>query len=449
MKARQYATLLSAVLLTNPAHAQEAPDKAFGLTVGPSFFALPDLETGTVTDGEGSFSPAVDGNGMGANVGLSAGISIGKVGNFDAGIGLSGFATIGKSRNTALQSFAGPGILTIGGYTTPGNADIALTTDSAAGNSAASANIIHANPQGGGEVISVANPLNPAGTVNNYGVSVASGDNSFGLAGVVTQQGAVNGAAAYGAVAATDGGVFFGAGDLTGLSVTTDVTRHLIYSGADLTVAMSNSSGAMSLQGYVGPSYRLLNQAIRSTTTIDIPGAGPSATTFPFYAMERDETLTSHYFGGVIGLTLSQPVSNEVTFSLGLEGGAYYVRDSYEGRESYSISGGSLAAVPLTTVNNATGIDLEADGMAWSAKMSPSITVALAPNRQLTFGGSVDYLSRVATITRDGAVGSSTNSYAGSDDGALSYNAPSQTSNTLSFAPMWSFTPTVSFTGQF
>jgi hypothetical protein len=243
--------------------------------------------------------------------------------------------------------------------------------------------------------------------------------------------------------------VFFGAGDLTGLAVSTSVDRHLIYSGVDMTLAMSTSAGAMALQGYVGPSYRLLHQSINITTTLDLPEAAPSATSFPLYSMLREETLNSHYWGGVLGFTLSQPVSDTVTFSLGLEGGAYYVRDSYEGQESYSVSGGTLAAVPMTTVNNANGIDLEADGLAWSGKVSPSMTVALAPNRQLTFGGTLDYLSRVATVTRDGSVATATSSYAGTDDGALTYNGASQTANSLSFGSMWSFTPTVSITGQF
>jgi hypothetical protein len=449
MKAQYYAALLSAVLLTTSATAQDASSKAIGFTVGPSFFALPDFDAGIVSAGEGLFSPKVDGGGAGFNVGLSGGMSLGKIAGLDAGLGLSTFATVGKSSSTIIDRFSGPGVVVVSGYTTPGGAAINLVTNSAPGNSSASANIDHTNPQGGGEEINVNNPLNPAGTVNNYGASTASGGNSFALVGVVTQQGGINGAGAYGAVAATDGGVFFGAGDLTGLTVTTDVRRNMIYSGADLTFAMATSSGDMSLQGYVGSSYRLLNQSVRTTTTIDIPEASPSATFFPLYSMERDETLTSHYFGGVVGFNVSKPVSNDLTFSLGVEGGAYYTRDSYEGREGYSISDGSLATVPLTNVYNANGIDLDTDGFAWSAKVSPSVTIALAPNQQLTFGGSVDYLSRVATLTRNGSVGTSLNSYAGTDDGALTYNGSSQTTNTLSFAPMWSFTPTVSFTAQF
>jgi hypothetical protein len=126
----------------------------------------------------------------------------------------------------------------------------------------------------------------------------------------------------------------------------------------------------------------------------------------------------------------------------------YYTQDSFKGREHYTIEGGS-PSVTSTTVNNVNGIDMQDHGIAWSARIAPSVTVALASNRQLTFGGAVDYLSRVASVTRDGSVAVATNTYAGTDDGSLSYNAASQTVNKLAFAPMWSFTPTVSFTGQF
>lgn len=448
MKAQFYASLLAAAVLTTSASAQETPGRALGLTLGPNFFVLPDIDTGVVARGQGNFSPRVAGGGIGATLGLSGGLSIGKIGAFDAGIGLSGFGTFGASGNTVVDRFSGPGVVVIGGYTTPGNATIGLTTNSAPGNSAASANVNHTNPQGGGEVIAVNNPVNAGGTVNNYGATIAAGSNSFGLAGVVTQQGAANTAAAYGAVAATDGGLFVGAGDLTGLTVTTGVNRSTIYTGADLTIALANVSGPVSVTGYAGPSYRFLNQSVQTTTTVDIPEASPSATVFPLYSMRRDETLRSNYFGGVVGLSISKPVSDTVVVSLGVEGGAYYVRESYQGRESYSISGGAVAPVPLTTVYNANGVNLESDGIAWSAKISPAVTVALAPNRQLTFGGSLDYLSRVATVSRDGSVGM-TSSYAGTDDGTLTYNAPSQTVNTLSYGPMWSFAPTVSLTGQF
>ena len=449
MNIKLYALLLATSLASTATLAQEASTRSYGLTFGPSFFSLPDMDTGVVSTAPGNFPSSVGGRGVGANFGLSGGIGIGSFGGFDAAIGLSGFATVGLSSSSVVNTFTGPGVVTIAGYTTPGNANIALATNSVPGNSSASAVITHTNPQGGGELINVNNPVNAGGVVNDYGASIAAGSNSFALGGVVTQQGAVNSAAAYAAVAASDGGIFFAAGDLTGLAVTTSVARSVIYTGADLSVAMSTNTGDMAIQGYAGPSYRLLSQSSKTTISVDIPEASPSATTFPTYSMIRDEQLTSNYFGGIVGLNLSKPISDAMIFSLGVEGGVYYVHDSLEGHESYTIAGGALSSVPLTTVRNANGISMASDGLAWSAKVSPSITVALASNRQLTFSGAVDYLSRVPTVTRDGSVATATNTYAGTDDGTLNYNAPSQTAHSLSFGPMWSFTPTVSFTGQF
>ncbi|MDB5530587.1 MAG: hypothetical protein JWR51_3690 [Devosia sp.] len=445
MSVKLYAVLLSASLASTAVFAQDAPASAFGATLGATFFTMPHIDKGIAFGAPGATSSSVGGGGIGATFGLSGGLSVGKFGAYDAAVGLSGFTTIGQSNSTVVDTFTGPGTVTIGGYTTPANANVVLTTNSVPGNSAASAVITHTNPQGGVNNVN----LNVAGNVNSYGASVAAGANSFALGGVVTQQGAVNSAAAYAAVAASDGGVFFAAGDLTGLAVTTNVRRSVIYTGADLSVAMSTNTGGMAIQGYAGPSYRLLDQSSKTTISVDIPEASPTATTFPTYSMARDEQLTSNYFGGVVGLNISKPIADDMTFSLGVEGGVYYVHDNMEGRESYSIAGGAPTSVPLTTVNNANGIGMEADGVAWSAKISPSITVALASNRQLTFGGAVDYLSRVASVTRDGSVASATNTYAGTDDGTLNYNGSSQTAHALSFAPMWSFTPTVSYTGQF
>jgi hypothetical protein len=367
----------------------------------------------------------------------------------DASIGLSGFTDFGSASSTVVDEFSGPGSVSIGGYTTPGNSNIGLTTNSGPGNSAASASITHVNPQGGGEVININSPVNPGGAVNDYAASVASGGNSFAYGAVVTQQGAASTAAAYAAVAASDGGVFLGAGDLTGLKVTTNVTRSVAYVGSDLTLAMSGETGTMSLQGYVGPSYRMMGQSITTKTSVDIPEASPTATSFPTFAMIRDERLTSHYVGGVLGLNLAQPLSDTMTLSLGAEGGLYSTFDSLKGSEKYTIDGGSPTVATSTTVDNANGVDQQTNGLAWSAHVAPSVTIAVARNRQVMFGGAIDYLSRVATVTRDGAVSVASNTYAGTDDGSQTYNSATSTVTRLAFGPMWSFTPTFSYTGQF
>jgi hypothetical protein len=450
MRAGIYAALLSTALISSTANAQEAPkDKSLGLTVGASYFTLPDIQTGVSSSGAGSFSPNANGIGLRGSFGLSGGTSIGQVGAANVSIGLSGFADFGSASSTAVDEFSGPGAVSIGGYTTPGNATIGLTTTSGPGNSAASASITHANPQGGGEVITVDSPTNPGGVVNDYAASVASGGNSFGYGAVVTQQGAANTAAAYAAVAASDGGVFFGTGDLTGLKVTTNVTRSVAYVGSDLTLAMSGDTGTMSLQGYAGPSYRMMSQAITTNTSVDIPEASPTTTSFPRFGMIRDERLVSHYIGGVVGFNLAEPLNDTTTLSLGAEGGLYSTLDSLNGSEKYTIDGGSPTPAASTTVNNASGVDQQANGLAWSAHVAPSVTIAVARNRQVMFGGAIDYLSRVATVTRDGTVSVAANTYAGTDDGSQTYNSATNTVTRLAFGPMWSFTPTFSFTGQF
>lgn len=368
------------------------------------------------------------------------------MGGFDVGVGLSGFGTFASSGTRLRGSFTGPGTISIGGYTTPSNANVTLTTSAAPGTSSANSAITHTNPQGGGEVLTV-NTVNVGSATNDFGSNIASGDNSFVLGATATNQGAVNSAAAYGAVAASDGGIFLGAGDLTGLTVTTDVSREFVFGGLDATVASSTNVNAMAVQAYAGPSYKFVGQSANTKISVDIPEVAPSAATFPTYSMDRTEALFASYFGGVVGGSLSTPIAENLIFSLGLEGGAYYVRETMRGDESYSIGGGAVTPVPLTTVTNANGIELSNDGVAWSARVSPSITMAMSPRRQLSIGASVDYLSRVATMSRSAAE-TATNTYAGTSDGTLAYNAPSQT-NGLTFAPMWSITPTISFTGQF
>ncbi|QQR38659.1 hypothetical protein JI748_12915 [Devosia rhizoryzae] len=426
--------------------AQDGQSRALGVTFGPSFFAAPDLATGVQSTGTGTFSPKTSGFGAGLNYGVSGGMSVGRAGNFDVGVGLSGFLTFGSSNNRVVDSFSGPGTVNISGYTTPANASINLSTNVIPGTSTATSDIDHTNPQGGREDVTVTD-TNIGGADNIGTVTTAGGANSFALNAVATGQGTVNSAAAYGAVAATDGGIFLGAGDLTGLSITTDVSRGFVFTGLDATVAFSTSVNAMAVQAYAGPSYKFIGQSSNTRISVDIPEIAPSATVFPTYSMERTEALFASYFGGVVGGSMSAPIADNLIFSLGLEGGAYYVRETMRGNESYSVAGG-VTPVPLTTVNNANGVDFSADGLAWSARISPSVTMALSPRTQLTLGASVDYLSRVATMSRRAAATTSTYAGTGNGNGTLAYNNAAQT-NGLTFAPMWSITPTVSFTGQF
>jgi hypothetical protein len=349
---------------------------------------------------------------------------------------------IGTANATALDRFSGSGVVAIGGYATPGGANLALVTASAPGNSTASASITHNTPSGGTETTNVIAAISNGAA--DASATTSSGDDSFSFGAVGVAQDAAQAAAAFGAIAASAGGVFLGAGDLTGLQISTEIKRNIVFTGADLTYALAGSNAELSFQGYAGPSYRLLSQDLETTTTVDIAETNSSAVNLPQFAMIRDEDLVSHYFGGVAGLNVSRALSDRVSFALGLEGGLYYTMDSLESQESYTIGG----AVPLRVASN-KGLRLDAEGIAWSARLAPSLTIALAPNRQLTLGGTLDYLSRAATVTRGSAAAIASNSYAGGDDGAMNYNGEMSTSHALAFGPMWSFGPTVSLTGQF
>lgn len=424
---------------------------SLGATGGFAMFNLPDMPTGVYSTGAGTFDTNVDGFGAGATFGLSGSIGLDDIGDLDAAIGLSAFASIGHITSTAVDTFTGPGVVVIPGYTTPGTSSIVLTTSSGVGNSAGRSQVGDTNPQGGVVAIDVNQPVNGAGTVNVYGVTIAPGGNSFGYGAVVTQQGATDASAAYGAVAATDGGIFIGAGDLSGLTITTSVGQDVLYTGADVTLALSRpADDGLLLSGYAGPSYRLLAQRNTSTISVNIPEALPSTTVFPTYSMQRVEDLVSHYLGGVAGLSATTVVGENMLFTLGGEAGVFYTMDSLYGTESYSVEGGATTPVPLTTVTNANTASGSANGVAWSAKADGTLTMALSPTRQLSFSGSLEYLSRVATVTRSNNTTLAANTYVpGSDDGTLTYNAASSNMPILSFGDMWSFTGAVSFTGQF
>lgn len=443
MKARVYTALLCSTLLASPALAQEGlSNKSYGLTIGASRFALPEVQTGVASQGTGSFSPEAGSAGLRGSLGLSGGVALGSVGGYRAGVGMSAFLDIGNASSTAKDTFSGPGVVAIAGYATPGNTTLALVTASSPGSSTASANITHDTPSGGTATTNISTAISNG--ASDTAATSSSGGDSFSFGAVSLAQDAVQAAAAFGAVGSSQGGLFMGAGDLTDLQITTEISRNVVFTGADVTYALAASEADLSFQGYAGPSYRMLSQDLETKTTVDIAEANSSGVDLPQFAMTRDEALDSHYLGGVVGLNVAKPLSDRITFSMGLEGGLYYTMDSLDGQESYAVGG----AAPQKVTSN-KGLRLAANGIAWSARLSPSVTFALAPNRQLTLGGTFDYLSRAATVSRAGAAATASNSYAGTDEGAMNYNGASTTSHALAFGPMWSFGPTISLTGQF
>jgi hypothetical protein len=228
--------------------------------------------------------------------------------------------------------------------------------------------------------------------------------------------------AAYGAIVGTDGSLFEGAGDLSGLKITTTQTSSIIYGGADvsLATAVSPDDGHGSFSLYGGPSYRYLSQKNRTVTDVNVPAVtnpGTSDLVMPTYSDIKDENLTSNYFGGLAGVNYSAPVSDSLTWNIGGKVGVYSVWSTFDGTSSASITGGHLTtnpppvgggALPLATNTVTTGTASgSSTGIAYTGGLSSSISMALSQNTAVTLGGSVDYLSNVPTVVHATATASS------------------------------------------
>jgi hypothetical protein len=373
-------------------------------------------------------------------------VSLDPFNGLDAAIGWSGFATMGHVGFTGTETFTGPGVVVIPGITTPGNSSISLTTSSGGGLAAANSTITNNNPEGGSSNTAIDSTA--GGGIDAAAVTPSAGRDSFTYAGVVGN-GPGNAAAAYAAIGASDGGIFIGAGDLTGLKISSNFSMDIVYTGADMSVTLSGVvNERTAVQVYAGPSYRYLSQSGESTLSVDIPEVTGSAVTFPEFIMEGNGELKSHYIGGIVGGNVSYIVGPNLIFTLGGEGGLYWVHDKLTGSESYTVQGGNNLVSPYTpqTVTN-SGVSIDGDGLAWAGRLNGIFTVALAPARQLSFGGSVEYLSRVASLRGSPALDSNTYT-AGSDGGSATWSkgggAPS-----ISYGSMWNFTGTISLTGQF
>ena len=454
----QYLIIAPLVFVPIYAHAADANPQsgtgglAVAFTAGALDFALPARQTGVFSSGSGSFNPGNDAGIIGGQFGISANRDLGNIEGRNWALGVNAFLDVGHGSSAVTDTFSGPATVVIPGYTTPANTSISLTTNGASINTPATAAINHTAP--GTEVITAAVATNAAGGIDSWAVTTQAPD-SFGLAAVTSRHGAVNAAGAYGAVAATDGGIFIGSGDLGGLSITTQITTDVIYSGLDATISASGKpDNGKVLQLYGGPSYRYLNEHTKSDTSVDIPEVAPGdpANYFPLFSMDRDENLTSHYLGGVVGMNAVQPLPNGMLLALNGEAGLYYTLSSLAGSESYSVGGGLNTPVPATTIQNANGINQSATGLAYAARVGSSISMPVGQAMQLTLGGNVEYLSRVASPGRSGA--SSASSSAApfgitSDNGTTTYTGQSSDNTLIAFGAMWAFGATASLTGHF
>ena len=85
-----------------------------------------------------------------------------------------------------------------------------------------------------------------------------------------------------------------------------------------------------------------------------------------------------------------------------------------DGVDPVQVRGGDLdgdainvAPVPLTTVTS-NGETYEADTIAFAARGTVAYTMAIAQNAQLTFSGTADYMSAVATPAVNASISAET-----------------------------------------
>lgn len=424
-------------------------------TVGGVVMDLPD--GGGLFLGEGANDP--NDLLLGGTAGISAAVGTGDIFGLQGFVGINLFGTYAFGNFDKTSAFTGPGIVVMQGGAGPEFATISIGTSSGATSALASIDSYHENPQGGGEAAIVSGSSGPGPDAQDVAYTSSSvGDDSFQWGGVQTGVGATGSATAYAALADTNGGVFIAAGNLDGLTLTQDYTTEAIYAGGDVTFGVTGQNGTTTLQGYVGPSYRYLNQrnSMNSTLLVNVPEY-ENLGEFPMFSMTSNETYTSHYAGGIAGLMATIPASATSAFTIGIEGGAYYTMASMDSDGEYRVWGGSLedpdgigpmpdpGADPLELqVVDAEGETYEATTIAFAARGTAAYTMAIAENAQLTFSGSVDYLSAVATA----AVNTNISGYDGDDDGTVDYQSGG-TNDRIAWGQMINFSGSVSLTGQF
>ena len=450
------------------AHAADPAQTVYPVDDSHSFFSLSGTVGGVVMDlpdGGGLFmgEGADDANDLlfGGTVGVSAAVGTGPVlGGLQGFIGLNLFGTYAYADVNKTSAFTGPGVVVMQGGAGPFSSLITIATSSGATSAFADITSTHTNPDGGGEAVAVNAFTNPGpGAEDAPYTSTADDPVSFQWGGAQTRVDDDGGSAtAYAALADENGGVFIAAGNLDGLNLTQSYRTEALYLGGDVTFGVSGQNGTTALQGYVGPSYRYLAQRNSSSSTlvVDVPEyINPAVAEFPLLTISGTDTFTSHYMGGTAGLTATIQTSSTTALTLGVEAGAYYTMASLSSDGTYTVSGGNLvdggAVVPDPVPGAVSEISIEYDGVeyeaetiAFAARGTAAYTVAIAQNAQVTFSGSVDYLSAVAQT----GVNATVVDYDGDDDGSVMYQSGGDNER-ISWGHMLNLSGSVSLTGQF
>ncbi len=449
-------TALAADMVQAPP-PEDALNLSLGATAGVWISNLPDYNAYYTDDGP----VGLDDPTIGLQLGLSGSVALGNYDDWAMSLGLSGFVGYGQRSLNQTETFDGQGYVIIPGITLPpGAMELeARWGDIAPDSSGNTANVTD------GVILANAAGANASGALNVAAVTIGAGP-SFVYSAFNSQQdnGPANGAASYGAIATPEGGLFVGVGDLTGLEITTSIVQETLSAGGDLTIAFAKGLDETSaIQAYTGPSYRMLGQRGSKDVTVDIPEIAPFTPgfEFPTYAMSTEEELLTHYAGAVVGVSYSHLITDGIVFNVGAELGAYYAATSYSGTETYSVFGGEatdgvgnpIGPIAATTVTN-DGLEIDENGIAWAARGSASISVAIADNMQIVFTGTGEYLSRAAGISHDDALAAvviGTPGGLGADETGTTadYVGGAGGGTSLSYSGVWNFGGSVSLVGQF
>jgi len=446
------AALIPALMGTTAVMAQDAtPHFSLSATGGVMAFNLPSGQNGVLSGGGAKVSGTNGQFVLGEMLGFSTAVSLGKVGNYDAFMGVSVFGSYANGSYASTQSFSGTGYILIPGISTPKNGSITLTTSRTqglAGSAGATANSTNNNPQGHGSTDSIA-AASAVGAAQSISAETAIAD-SFTFAATNTQvtAGGVAKSLAVGAQADTSGNIFLAVGDLDGISISTTTQNTITYSGADITFGASGApNDKTSVQAYAGPSYRYIGQWNKTNTSlsVDLPEVDP-AVTHPIYSLTRDGTVSSNYLGGVVGLNLSHQASDTVTLSVGAEGSIYYTNAHLSGQDKVRIYGGNgVINVPSpdkTVIGDP--VSVYENGIAYAVRGQASATMAMTPSMDLTATVTADYLSRVAR-----PYGGANVAYSNDGTNVNASWSSGNGSSLISYGDMLAFGGSLSLTGHF
>lgn len=420
-----------------------APDPfVYSLTGGVMGMTLPSLPSGVV-DATGTVSASGGQTAFGPMIGIDLGRKLGRVGDFDIAGNLSFFIGTLSSSGTAVTNLSGPGTVRFSSNT-QSTATIDLTTSTTGGTADSDAVVNLTVPGGFANQHQTVQSLPGQNAVSNWAVTLTS-DNTGVVFGGVTTNGSTPSATAVGAAADPTGFTFVGTGDLSGLKVTTTTTRSVVYMGADAAIGFSPPSiDSTSFTPYASLGYRLLRQNTDSRTTFDLPT--PSGTGgFPLLGLQRLELLDTNYYGGGLGLAVSHTVDNDITISGTAEFGVRGFDARYTGRDLaiFPINNGGLELQRFDVGRAAA----EANGVAWFGKGEAGINFPLGPNVLLGVTGTVEYLSKVPTLSRTAPAVQVSQS---GSNATLNYpsNAGAQ-STSISFTDSWNFGIKATISGAF